>query len=130
MQKSFGETTTLSKENIAAILAVIGKEEKNTTSPTAIVMLSNLKATMKIVFDKLCQRDADFCMLRFGGSISMDDQYVEYGKIDKIPGLTKSFALAQYLSTIQQHAGRNHMKVISSEETPAGFEFVVGVTDY
>lgn len=130
MEKSFGESTILTKENIAAMLALIGKEEKALSSPTAIVMLSNLKQNLKTLFDKLCQRNFDFCFLRMGGSISMDDQYIEYGKVTKLPGMTQTFALAQYLSTIQQHAGRNHIELISKEESPEYYEFVVSVTDY
>jgi hypothetical protein len=130
MTKSFGESTILTKENIAAMLALIGKEEKALSSPTAIVMLSNLKQNLKVLFDKLCQRELDFCFLRMGGSVSMDDQYVEYARIDKLPKMTKTFALAQYLSTIQQYAGRNHIELVSEEESPEYFEFVVSVRDY
>lgn len=128
--KSFGETMSLTKENIATMLAIIGKEEKNATSPTAIVMLSGLKDNLKILFDKLCRKELDFCMIRMGRSIQMDDNCFEYAKIERLPGVTKTMALANFMNGIQQYAGSKHIEIISSEETPLAYEFLIMVRDY
>lgn len=130
MQKSVGETLALSKENIAAMLAIIGKEEQNSSSPTAIVMLSNLKENLKILFEKLCRTELDLCFVRMGNAIQQDDAYIEYGKIKKIDGITKTLACAQFMSSIQQNCGRKHIDLVTSEEGPEFFEFVVKVNDY
>jgi hypothetical protein len=129
-ERSVGETMSLTKENIAAMLAIIGKEEANTKSPTAIVMLSALKDNLKILFDKLHGREMDFCLVRMGNAIQQDDAYIEYGKIAKISGLTKTKACAQFMSTVQQYAGRKHLDLVLMEDGPEFFEFVVKVNDY
>ena len=130
MEKSFGETMSLTKENIAAMLAIVGKEEQNITSPTAIVMLSGLKENLKILFDKLCTKELDFCLVRMGKIIYLDDNYFEYAKIEKMPGITKTLALANVLNGIQQSVGSKHLEVISQVEGPEFFEFLVMIRDY
>lgn len=130
MGKSEGESFSLTKENIAAILAIIGKEEQNTKSPTAIVMLGSLKDNLQLLFNKIHQRKLDFCMVRMGNAIQQDDAYIEYGKIGKMQGLTKTAACASFMSTIQQHSGRKHIDLVLEEEGPEFYEFVVKVNDY
>jgi hypothetical protein len=130
MEKSFGESMMITKENIAALLALIGKEEKNSTSPVALVMMSDLKVNLKVLFEKLCRNELDFCMVRMGKTVNMDDNYFEYGKIKKIPGVTKTLALCNFLNSIQQNATAKHIEVMTSEEGPEYYEFLVMVRDY
>lgn len=128
MTKSYGETCAISKENMAAMLALIGKEKAaGIKSPTAIVMLEHLEGNLKIMFDKLCSRKLDFALVRMGNSVQLDDYFYEYGFVPKEPGMTKIKAMAQFLNTTQQQWNGKPLTIEGSDETSEGYEFVVGV---
>lgn len=130
MEKSLGETFPISTENIAAMLALIGKEEVTTTSPTAIVMLTNLKRNLKILFDKLCNGNLDFAMVRIGKSITLDDNFYEYACVPKINGMSKTIALGNVLNTLRQTFPSKYLTVLSQEDGPGGYEFLVEVREF
>jgi hypothetical protein len=130
MEKSLGETFPISTENIAAMLALIGKEEQNTSSPTAIVMLSGLKNNLKILFDKLCSKKLDYAMVRLGKGIELDPVFFEYAAVPKMQGMSKTIALGNVMNTLQQTFGKKLLKVISQEESSQGYEFLVEVREY
>ena len=105
---------------------IIGKAEGG-SSPTATIMLSNLKNNMQVLFDKLVSTDSKFATVRLGHGVQMDDHWFEYGMIPKTQGITKSIALVTFLNTLQQHFLEHFMKVISQDEGPQGYEFIVEV---
>ena len=125
--ETFGETFPISKENIAAMLALIGKEQQSTTSPTAIVMLGNLKDNLKILFDKICNRELDFAMVRIGKGVQLDAVFYEYCRVGKDLGVSKTTALANTMNVLQQTHGSRHLHVISQEENPMAYEFLIEV---
>ena len=130
MTKSLGEICTLTTENLAAMLALIGKEQANTSSPTATIMLTNLKINLQLLFDKLIAREGKFVTVRLGFGVQLDDHWFEYAVIQKGPGITKLTALAATLNTLQQQFDNKHVKLIESDEGPNGYEFVFEVRDY
>ena len=127
MTKSLGETCTLDTENIAAMLAIIGREEQSTSSPTATIMLGNLKGNLKIIFDKLISRDSKFATIRLGGGVQLDEHWFEYALVPKTQGITKLIALSSVLNSLQQEFLAKELKVIATDEGPHGYEFVVEV---
>lgn len=129
-EKSLGETCTIDTENIAAMLALIGKEESNTTSPTATVMLTHLKANLKILFDKMIARETKFVTVRLGSAVQLDDHWYEYAIVPKLGNVTKMTAMASVLNSLQQQFISKHLKMISSDEGPNGYEFVIEVKTY
>jgi len=131
VEKSLGETCSISTENLAAMLALIGKEEQNAkSSPTATIMLGNLKGNLQILFDKLISRNGKFVTVRLGAGVQLDDHWFEYAIIAKGQGITKLTALGSVLNSLQQQFNTKFMKVISTDEGPTGYEFVIEVRDY
>lgn len=128
--ETFGETFPITKENIAAMLALIGKEEQNTSSPTAIVMLSNLKDNLKILFEKICRKELEFAMVRLGKGVQLDAVFYEYAKVGKETKVSKVEALANCLNVIQQTHGNRHLNVIAQDESSEAFEFLIEVRDF
>jgi len=125
--KSVGEFTSLSKENLAAILALIGKEEASTSSPTAIVMLSTLKGNMKILFDKMISGDHDFATVRLGTPMTLDDYHFLHAVIPKQAGVTKLSALAGVLNSLVQENQAYKCKCIGEDQTADSYEFLIQV---
>jgi len=126
MGKSLGETCAITTENLAAMLALIGKAE-GSSSPTATIMLSNLKNNLQLLFDKLISRDGKFVTVRMGNGVQLDDHWFEYSIIPKAQGITKSIALASVLNSLQQQFMEHFMKVVSQDEGPQGYEFIIEV---
>lgn len=124
VEKSVAEFTTLSKENIAAMLALIGKEEQNTSSPTATVMLSNLKTNLKILFDKMLSFDYPFATVRLGQTCQLDDYYFEHALVPKTAGVTRLSAMASIMNSMVQSCQTNHIKLVAEDEGPHGYEFI------
>lgn len=130
MSETFGESFPITTDNVAAMLALIGKEESNTTSPTAMVMLSNLKNNLKVLFDKMHQRHLDFALVRMGNSNQVDNNFFEHILVPKQQNVTKMLAMCQAMNTIQQSHGNRHIQIVGTDEGPQGYEFVFEVRDY
>ena len=93
-------------------------------------MLSNLKSNLKILFDKICRKELDFAMVRIGKGVQLDAVFYEYSKIGKETGVSKTEALASTMNVLQQIHGSRHLHVISQDETPLAYEFLIEVRDY
>ena len=106
MAKSLAENFILTKENLAAMLALIGKaEQEKGMSATGTMMLFHLKNNLQLLFDIIERRELDFGVVRVGGVEGLDDTYFEYAKIPKEGKTSKTRAIADVLNTIQQAAG-------------------------
>ena len=124
--ETMAESFTLTKENVAAMLALLGKAENTPgMSPTGLIMMDNLKQNLSILFDRLERTKSEFAMVRIGNKITLDDTYWEYAKIPKDGKTTKALALVNFLSSLQQASSKQPMKLIFSDETTTDFEFVV-----
>jgi len=119
----------LTKANLAAMLALIGKaEQDNKTSATGTMMLFDLKENLKLLFDIIERRELDFGVVRVGGTEGLDDTYFEYAKIPKEGKTSKARAIAGVLNTIQQAAGsRADVEVVYNNENDYEYEVVVRV---
>jgi hypothetical protein len=129
-QTTYAEHLDLSQENVAAILALIGKEEQNTKSPTALVMLSKLKGNLKILFDKMHLTGREFAMVRLGGAVSMDRHCFEYGTVSKKNARTKTIAVAAFLNSVAQQHIHSEISLVTQDETAEAYEFVAYVREY
>jgi len=127
---SYAEHLDISQENIAAILALIGKEEQNTKSPTALVMLGKLKSNMKTLFDRMHLTGREFAVIRLGGSTSMDRHCFEYGTISKRNATTKTIAMVAFLNSVAQQHLHSEVSLVAQDETAEAYEFVAYVREY
>lgn len=131
LESSQGETFALKKQDLASILALIGKAKQQASlSPTGTIMLEDLGRTMQILFDKMHHRDLDYAWVRMGGPIQIDNQYFEFIRIPKDGKHSKMELFAQALSSLQQTAGNRHLRVVMQEETSKELELVVEVREY
>jgi len=131
MEPSNGETFALKKQDLASILALIGKAKQQAgLSPTGIIMLDGLKETMQLLFDKMHLRDLDYAWVRMGSPMQIDDQYWEYISIPKDGKHNKLQLFAQAINSLQQTAGKKHLRVVLQEETDLQFNLVVEVRDF
>jgi len=131
MESSNGETFPLKKQDLASILALIGKAKQQAgLSPTGIIMLDELKNTMQLLFDKMHHRDLDYAWVRMGSPMQIDNQYWEFISLPKDGKQTKLQLFSQALNAIQQTAGKKHLSVVMQEETSTHFDLVVEVRDY
>ncbi len=129
-RQTYAEHMDLSQENIAAMLAIIGKEEQATTSPTALTMLSSLKGNLKVLFNKMHSSGRQFCMVRLGGQTALDRHSFEYGTVSKRNAQTKTMAMAAFLNNIAQTHLHSEVSLVSQDETAEAYEFVAYVREY
>lgn len=123
-EKTLNQSFGLTQENIAAILALIGKAEQEQKSPTALTMLSALKRNFGIVFDTMITNGNQWLICRVGKKVS-DDVSFEYGKLPKTGNTTKALATASYLNFLQQDSVHSDLEIVLAEEESTHFEFVV-----
>lgn len=124
-EESLNEYIPLTKENLATMLALLGKAKQETKSPTAIVMLEGLEHNLKIMFDRMHRNERDFALLRIAQRVN-DDRFFEYGRVPK-GRTTFSMALAGFLNVVQQQNTHCQVELIHSREESTFFEFIVYV---
>lgn len=129
-RQTYAEHMDISQENVAAILALIGKEEQTTTSPTALTMLGKLKGNLKILFNKMHTGGIEYAMIRLGGATGLDRHSFEYGSVSKKNARTKTIAMASFLNSVAQQHVHSEVSLVSSDETAEGYEFVAYVREY
>ncbi len=129
MAKTLAENFTLTKENLAAMLALIGKAEtEKGISATGTMMLFHLKENIKLLFDIIERRGLDFGVVRVGGVEGLDDTNFEYAKIPKEGKMSKARAIAGMLNTIQQGVGTGYtIDIVYQSENDFEYELVVRV---
>jgi len=131
MESSNGETFALKKQDLASILALVGKAKQQAgLSPTGIIMLDDLKQTMQLLFDTMHRRDLDYAWVRMGMPMQIDDQYWEYVSIPKDGKHNKLQLFAQAINALQQTAGKKRLRISLQEETDTNFNFIVEVRDF
>jgi len=123
-EKTLNQSFGLTQENVAAILALIGKAEQEQKSPTALTMLSALKQNFGIVFDTMITNGNQWLLCRVGKKVS-DDVTFEYCKLPKTGKTTKALATASYLNFLQQDSVHCDLEIVLAEEESTHFEFVV-----
>ncbi len=127
-QKVFAETFPLTKADLAAMLALLGKHgDDPTMSPTGKIMFDRLKHNLKLTFDKLEQMGKDFATVRIDGGNQMGDVYWEYAKVPKDGQISKLQAIAAIINRIQEAAGTSNVHIAYTDETSTDFEFLVQV---
>jgi len=132
LAKTLAENFTLTKENLAAMLALIGKaEQEKNVSATGTMMLFHLKENLKLLFDRIEGRGLDFGVVRVGGAEGLDDTMFEYAKIPKEGKTSKARAIAGMLNTIQQGAGTSsQIDIIYESENDYEYELVVRTRNF
>jgi len=131
LESSHGETFALKKQDLASILALIGKAKQQAgLSPTGIIMLDGLKETMQLLFDKMHHRDLDYAWVRMGGPIQIDNQYWEFIRIPKDGKQSKLQLYAEAINSIQQTASHKQIRIVMEEESSTNLDLLVEVRDY
>jgi len=123
---TLNETFSLTTENAATILALLGRAKKEQKSPTATVMLEGLHRNFSIIFDRMMSSESQMAYLKIARTVS-DDKIFEYGKIVKDGKMTKMLALASFLNFLQQEGVHDHVELVDSGESDRHFEFVAVV---
>ena len=129
-RETYAEHMDLSQENIAAMLAIIGKEKQTLKSPSGLVMLDKLEANLRVLFNKMHLSGREFCMLRLGGQVGLDRHCFEYGTVSKRNARTKTLALVSFLNNVAQQHVHSDVSLVSQDETSDAYEFVAYVREY
>lgn len=127
---SFIESFPMTKEHIASILALIGKAEATPgMSPTGIMMMSNLKENMSILFDKIERSHLDFATIHLGNPIGLEEIHWEYAKVPKDGKMSKLQAIGQIINAIQHQYSHHIITIELSEENTREFEVLLKITE-
>jgi len=125
-QKVFAESFTLTKADLAAMLALVGKHlDDPTMSPTGKIMFDKLHYNLKLTFDKLELYHKDFAVVRVDGGNQMGDVSWEYAKVPKDGQLSKLQAIASIINLIQERVGTEHVQIAYTDETSTDWEFLI-----
>jgi len=128
-EATLNETFSLTQENVATIIALLGKAKKEQRSPTALVMLENLSQNLSIFFDRMIKSDAAMAYIKVARTVA-DDRRFEYGKIVKDGRMTKALAIATFLNFLQQDGTHDEVELIYAGENDTHFEIIARVVEY
>jgi len=125
-QNVFAESFPLTKADLAAMLALVGKHlDDPTMSPTGKIMFDTLQHNLKLTFDKLEHLGKDFAVVRVDGGNQMGDVTWEYAKVPKDGQLSKLQAIASIINLIQERVGTDHIQIAYTDETSTDWEFLI-----
>lgn len=128
-EATLNESFSLTQENVATILALLGKAKKEQKSPTALVMLENLSQNLSIFFDRMIKSESGMAYIKVARTTA-DDRRFEYGKIVKDGKMTKALAIATFLNFLQQDGTHDLVELIYAGENDTHFEVIGRVQEY